>query len=212
MYQRHKWEQYATCAIVGASSSELCVLREAAEAQAVALGGFVAFAVISVGAVGRSLRVHGRIAGTGKGRCLVDGDQRYLRLDHRLAPGSLPIYVAVTLVLAWGLPWWRIQPARHRSSSAPHAVGTALTLQTALVFLLMMVIISAVTPLREAGRWPLAFSILVAGLFAGKAAMRRLRKLRIGGNPAPLGSRVPTKRSTNRTRHAGVSPVRIGQP
>ena len=59
-----------------------------------------------------------------------------------------------------------------------HAVGTALTLQTALGFLLTSVTISAVPPLRDAGGWPLAFGVLALGPAVGIVAMRRLQRVR----------------------------------
>ncbi len=60
-----------------------------------------------------------------------------------------------------------------------HAVGTALTLQTALGFLLTSVTLTAVPYLRDAGGWPLAFGVLALGPMAGIAAMRRLENLRM---------------------------------
>jgi sugar phosphate permease len=59
-----------------------------------------------------------------------------------------------------------------------HAVGTALTLQTALGFLLTSATISAVPPLRDAGGWPLAVGVLAIGPALGIVAMLRLRRLR----------------------------------
>jgi sugar phosphate permease len=61
-----------------------------------------------------------------------------------------------------------------------HAVGTALTLQTALGFLLTTVTISAVPWLGDTGGWPLAFGVLAAGPALGIAAMLRLRAVRSG--------------------------------
>jgi sugar phosphate permease len=55
-----------------------------------------------------------------------------------------------------------------------HAVGTALTLQTAIGFLLTTVSIAAVPHLRDAGGWPLAFGLLAIGPALGIVAMRRL--------------------------------------
>jgi len=55
-----------------------------------------------------------------------------------------------------------------------HAVGTALTLQTALGFLLTSISIAAVPHLRAAGGWPLAFGLLAVGPALGIAAMRLL--------------------------------------
>ena len=55
-----------------------------------------------------------------------------------------------------------------------HAVGTALTLQTSIGFLLTTVTIHLVPELIDAFGWPWAFPILALGPAAGIAAIRRL--------------------------------------
>ena len=57
-----------------------------------------------------------------------------------------------------------------------HAVGTALTLQTSLGFLLTTVTIHLVPELVDAFGWPWAFPILALGPAAGIAAIRRLER------------------------------------
>jgi hypothetical protein len=57
-------------------------------------------------------------------------------------------------------------------------VGTALTLQTSLGFLLTIVTIQGVPLLREMAGWPVAFGVLALGPAAGIVAMRRLKLLR----------------------------------
>jgi MFS family permease len=61
-------------------------------------------------------------------------------------------------------------------SVPPDAVGTALTLQTSLGFLLTTVTISAVPVLHQRLGWPLAFGMLALGPAAGIACMRRLAR------------------------------------
>jgi sugar phosphate permease len=65
-----------------------------------------------------------------------------------------------------------------------HAVGTALTLQTSLGFLLTVVTIQGVPLLREAVGWPAAFGVLALGPAAGIVAMRRLNSLRLSSTSA----------------------------
>lgn len=60
----------------------------------------------------------------------------------------------------------------------PHAVGTALTIQTSLGFLLTMVTIRLVPALAEAWGWRWAFVVLAAGPAFGIAAIRRLGRVR----------------------------------
>lgn len=59
-------------------------------------------------------------------------------------------------------------------SVPPHAVGTALTLQTSLGFLLTMVSIQLVPPAVAAVGWRWAFAVLAVGPVFGIAAIRRL--------------------------------------
>ena len=63
-------------------------------------------------------------------------------------------------------------------SVPPHAVGTALTVQTSAGFLLTMVSIQLVPPLAAAAGWRWAFPLLALGPACGIAAIRRLARLR----------------------------------
>jgi MFS family permease len=59
-----------------------------------------------------------------------------------------------------------------------HAVGTALTMQTCLGFLLTLISIQLVPPVVARAGWPAAFSMLALGPVAGVAAIRRLAMVR----------------------------------
>lgn len=61
----------------------------------------------------------------------------------------------------------------------PHAVGTALTLQTSLGFLLTMASIQLIPALAQAIGWRWAFAVLSLGPALGIEAMRRLARLRV---------------------------------
>jgi MFS family permease len=65
-------------------------------------------------------------------------------------------------------------------SVPPHAVGTALTVQTSLGFLLTMVSIQLVPPLAAAVGWRWAFAVLALGPACGIAAVRRLVRAKAG--------------------------------
>jgi MFS family permease len=69
-------------------------------------------------------------------------------------------------------------------AAPPHAVGTALTLQTSLGFLLTMATIQLVPVLADVVGWRLAFVVLGLGPAAGVAAIRRLRPLQPSATPA----------------------------
>lgn len=68
----------------------------------------------------------------------------------------------------------------------PHAVGTALTVQTSLGFLLTMVSIQLVPPVASIVGWRWAFVILALGPVVGIAAIRQLRR-----QPATEGRASP---------------------
>lgn len=60
-----------------------------------------------------------------------------------------------------------------------HAVGTALTMQTCLGFLLTLISIQLVPPIVERAGWPVAFAVLAFGPLAGIIAIRRLVHRRV---------------------------------
>jgi sugar phosphate permease len=65
-------------------------------------------------------------------------------------------------------------------AAPPHAVGTALTLQTSLGFLLSMATIQAIPAAAEAWGWPWAFTGLAIGPALGILAIARLSGARSG--------------------------------
>ena len=77
-------------------------------------------------------------------------------------------------------------------SVPPHAVGTALTLQTSLGFLLTMVTIQLVPPVVAVVGWRWTFTMLALGPAVGIMAMRRLRALRAGAGAIPTAA-APTR-------------------
>jgi MFS family permease len=93
------------------------------------------------------------------------------------------LLLLVPIALAWG--FFVIADSAQFSvlvteSVPPHAVGTALTVQTSIGFLLTMVSIQLVPPVQHAVGWRWAFVMLAVGPAAGIAAIRRLAQLRSG--------------------------------
>lgn len=89
--------------------------------------------------------------------------------------------IVLAIVLVWG--FFVIADSAQFSAAVTelvpgHMVGTALTLQVALGFLLTMVTIQLVPVLAEALGWRWAFPVLALGPAAGIVAMRRLRGIR----------------------------------
>jgi MFS family permease len=91
------------------------------------------------------------------------------------------LWVLAPVALVWG--FFIIADSAQFSvlvtESVPaHAVGTALTLQTSLGFLLTTITIQVIPPIVRAAGWPWAFTLLAVGPFFGIGAMRRLVKTR----------------------------------
>jgi MFS family permease len=181
-YLGHMWELYAMWTFTAAFFADFYAARGAPAAQAAAWSGVVGFAVIAAGGAGSVLA--GRWADR-LGRARVTIWAMAASGACALAMGWLlhaPALLAVPVALAWGFAVVAdsAQFSAIVTEVAPeHAVGTALTLQTALGFLLTSVTIAAVPPLRAAGGWPLAFGMLAVGPALGIVAMRRLRKVAV---------------------------------
>jgi MFS family permease len=87
------------------------------------------------------------------------------------------LWLLVPIALVWG--FFVIADSAQFSvlvteSVPPHAVGTALTLQTSLGFLLTAVVIQLVPPLAAHVGWPWAFAVLSLGPVFGIASIARL--------------------------------------
>jgi MFS family permease len=148
-----------------------------ADARTSAMASGVAFAAIAVGGPacvwgglvadrrGRAWLV--TLAMSASGTCaLLIG----LSFGHRLA-------LVAAVALAWG--FFVIADSAQFSvlvteSVPPHAVGTALTIQTSLGFLLTMASIQLIPPIVQVVGWRWAFAVLALGPACGIAAIRRL--------------------------------------
>jgi MFS family permease len=87
------------------------------------------------------------------------------------------LLLLIPVALAWG--FFVIADSAQFSvlvteSVPPHAVGTALTIQTSMGFLLTMVSIQLVPPVQHVLGWRWAFMMLALGPVVGIAAIRRL--------------------------------------
>ncbi len=102
-----------------------------------------------------------------------------------------PVWLLIPLVWLWG--WFVVADSAQFSAmvteAAPaHAVGTALTLQTSMGFLLTLATIQLVPYLVERVGWTWAFTALALGPAAGIAAIARLPRGRVtarGARPLP---------------------------
>jgi sugar phosphate permease len=141
----------------------------------------VAFAAIAIGGVGC---VWGGLVADRRGR-------EWLVTVAMAASGTCALLIGFTfgrglwLVVPMALAWGFFVIADSAQFSAlvteavpPHAVGTALTVQTSLGFLLTMVSIQLVPPVEHMVGWRWAFAMLAFGPALGIAAIRRLVRAR----------------------------------
>jgi MFS family permease len=184
-YLGHMWELYAAWTFASVFFTDFFARRGAGEAGAEARAGVVAFAMIAAGGIGSVLA--GRWADR-LGRERVTIWAMAASGGCALLMGWLlhaPAWLAVSIGLIWGFSVVAdsAQFSAVVTEVAPaHAVGTALTLQTALGFLLTSFSIAAVPHLRDLGGWPLAFGLLAIGPGLGILAMRRLKASRIASS------------------------------
>jgi MFS family permease len=174
-YLGHMWELYAMwtwmAAFLAASSAE-------------AGGGYgsisiLTFGVIAIGGLGSW--VAGLVADRW-GRTMVAGGAMAISGTCALATplifgASAPIVIPV--VLLWGITV--VADSAQFSTMVTEVAsqevrGTALTLQTALGFLLTLVTIRGVPLLADALTWRWAFPVLAVGPALGVVAMARLRR------------------------------------
>ncbi|MGE0555980.1 MAG: MFS transporter, partial [Gemmatimonadales bacterium] len=178
-YLGHLWALYAVWASVALFwSARLTASSGEAAPRAVAALTFVSIAIGAVGCV-----AGGRLADS-RGRervvlwsLVVSGASALV--SPLVFGGPTPLVLA--LMLIWGVAV--IADSAQFSAivtevAPPHAVGTALTLQTSLGFLLTTATLQLVPVLADSWgpRW--AFPVLSLGPAAGILAIRRLRRIR----------------------------------
>ena len=175
-YLGHMWELYAMWTWIGVLAT--ASFAAAGRSDAAAAGSLAAFVAIGSGTAG----------------CVLAG-----WLADRLGRARIAIWAlwtsgacaALTTVVFGGSPIWFFllaavwgfavvaDSAQFSALVAEHSpaqyVGTALTLQTSLGFLLTIVTIDALPRVAAAVGWQWASLLLVPGPLAGVAAMRRLR-------------------------------------
>lgn len=177
-YLGHMWELYAAWTWLPAFIAASVAARDPqAGARGESVASAVAFAALAVGGAGC---VWGGLAADRRGRAwlvtLAMALSGACALGIGLAFGA-SLWLLVPVALAWG--FFVIADSAQFSvlvteSVPPDAVGTALTLQTSLGFLLTSVTIQLVPWLAERMGWQWAFPVLAIGPALGIASIRRL--------------------------------------
>lgn len=175
-YLGHMWELFAMWTWV-AVFFQASIQQTGGPAN---LGSLLAFAVISVGAIGSVIA--GKLADR-LGRTTVSISSLAISglcsLTVGLTFGKNPILIAA-ICLIWGFAV--VADSAQFSAAISELcnreyIGTALTIQTSLGFLLTLITIRLIPTLTEIVGWTWAFSFLALGPLVGIIAMGRLRTL-----------------------------------
>ena len=177
-YLGHMLELYACWVWVPAFLAASALARGETAASSAGWVGVLSFVVIAAGAIGC---VWGGVIADRIGPVrLVVGAMFVSGLCALLTPlvFGAPAFLLVPLLLAWSVSV--IADSAQFSTLvtrvvAPYAIGTALTLQTSLGFLITTITIQLVPHIVTAVGWRFAFPVLALGPALGIAAIRRLR-------------------------------------
>jgi MFS family permease len=180
-YLGHMFELYSFWTWIAPFSAASLVASGQSHAALVSLLAFLAIAAGGIGSVWGGLAADRRgrewlvtVSMVASGTCALLSP---LVFGH----GAFPLIV---LALIWG--YFVVSDSAQFSalvteSVPPHAVGTALTLQTSAGFLLTMISIQLIPPLVGSAGWRWAFPMLALGPAAGVASIRVLVRLRNQG-------------------------------
>jgi MFS family permease len=182
-YLGHMWELYAMWTWIPAFAAASIA---AGAGTAGRIGSLVAFIAIASGAIGCVLA---GFWADSIGKARVAGDAMIVSALCSLGAGLLyaqPLSFLLALAVVWGFSVVAdsAQFSALVSEFSPRThVGTALTLQTCVGFLLTLASMRLVPELAARFGWQWVFAVLAPGPVLGAIAMRRLRNGGAGGQP-----------------------------
>lgn len=182
-YLGHMFELYAFWAWIPAFLAASVAANAGGRFRAPRLISLFAFTTIAIGGFGS---VWGGLFADKRGREQLVSISLFMSGSCCLLSGILfgrSIWILGALAMTWG--FFVIADSAQFSTlvteSVPaHTVGTALTVQTSLGFLLTMLPMQIVPLIAQRAGWRWGFAILALGPVVGIAAIRRLAALRAG--------------------------------
>jgi MFS family permease len=180
-YLGHMFELYAFWTWIPAFLAASVAAEFGGRFRAPRLISLLAFTTIAIGGAGS---VWGGLFADKRGRERLVSISLFMSGSCCLLSGVFfggPIWILGALAMTWG--FFVIADSAQFSTlvteSVPaHTVGTALTIQTSLGFLLTMLPMQVVPLIAQRTGWRWGFAILALGPIAGIAAIRRLAALR----------------------------------
>jgi MFS family permease len=186
-YLGHMFELYAAWTWLPVFiAASIALSSPDAGPRGASIASAVAFAALAIGGAGC---IWGGIVADRRGRAWLVTVAMAVSGTCALLIGlafGRSLWILVPVALVWG--FFVIADSAQFSvlvteSVPPHAVGTALTLQTSLGFLLTAVVIQLVPPMAAAVGWRWAFVGLSLGPALGIASIRRLTSLSAASAP-----------------------------
>jgi MFS family permease len=177
-YLGHMFELYAAWTWLPVFiAASIAVYDPAAGVRGASMASAIAFAALAIGGVGC---IWGGLVADRRGRAWLVTRAMGISGACSLLIGfafGRSLWLLVPIALVWG--FFVIADSAQFSvlvteSVPPHAVGTALTLQTSLGFLLTAVVIQLVPPLAAHVGWQWAFAVLSLGPVFGIASITQL--------------------------------------